>query len=279
MTNPPDSDPSNHTELDPPLLHILAKNLYSVGLAFLVFYLAAVILVLLPPQLFSPAWQLQAVKAVLTNAVVGLLGLAMVQLAAALSPASRWLLTRRDRLASLARLAVLGFLLVIPLQISAMSSLHSQLKSEQGRQERQREQGLSAYQRAITGATNVEDLQRRLQGVQGPTLTPADRRLPLPELKQVLLRGVEMVRRQSRAQRQAITPPSRNAMIREGAWVTISSLAMAAGFASLTSRWGHELSLFQHWQQGWLNLSSRTANRRPRKIVDADYIAQISDGE
>ena len=76
----------------------------------------------------------------------------------------------------------LGFLLLLPLQEFATWRGLSQGLQQDSARRADAERRSGAMLQAIQVATSVDDLQSRMQRLQGPTLTPADRALPLPQL-------------------------------------------------------------------------------------------------
>jgi hypothetical protein len=76
----------------------------------------------------------------------------------------------------------LGFLLLLPLQEFATWRGLSQGLQQDSARRADAEWRSGAMLQAIQVATSVDDLQSRMQRLQGPTLTPADRALPLPQL-------------------------------------------------------------------------------------------------
>ena len=76
----------------------------------------------------------------------------------------------------------LGFLLQLPLQEFATWRGLSQGLQQDSARRADAERRSGAMLQAIQVATSVDDLQSRMQRLQGPTLTPAARALPLPQL-------------------------------------------------------------------------------------------------
>lgn len=124
------------------------------------------------------------------------------------------------------------------------------------------ERRLVALRQAVAGATCNEEINQRMQRLQGPVLGPADIAQPLPLLKAQVAAVLDQAAQQIARERQA-TPPADPwrllpQLLRNG----IACLALALGFAALAVRPGAEVSLLQEWQGGWSGLSRSLRKRR-----------------
>jgi hypothetical protein len=77
---------------------------------------------MLPPRLLVSAWQLRAARTLIEAGPFALSGLVLLQLGARLDPANERLRLRWHRLGRLGVVAVLGFLLLVPLQAGLTES-------------------------------------------------------------------------------------------------------------------------------------------------------------
>ena len=80
-------------------------------------------------------------------------------------------------------LASLGYLLLLPLQISAGLGQQRAISSGQASRVNAAERQLAAIRKAVQQASSADDLSARLQRIQAPALAAADRLKPLPLLK------------------------------------------------------------------------------------------------
>ncbi len=85
--------------------------------------------------------------------------------------------------------AAFGFLLLIPLQVSATWRGVQDSTSKASLQQQQGQQAISALWQAISAATSHQDLQARLEKLQLPVAGQADLQVPFPQRRQKLLDG------------------------------------------------------------------------------------------
>jgi hypothetical protein len=222
----------------------------------------------LPLQLSDPAWQLRLYNSVVNASSLPLVGLALLHLAASLAPDNKSVVRRARLFARLAAPIALGFLLLIPLQ----AYLHWQQSDIEAsvslRQLERQERTLASLRQAVQQAGSAVDLQQRLKTLQGPELSPAERSLPLPQLRaqlNVSLDQADRVLQRQRAQLPAADPLKlRLLVLRNG----LACLALAIGFAALAQRRHSPVALLMEWQ----DLLEDTRHRRPwkRRSVQRD---------
>lgn len=223
---------------------------FQVGLlavCLLILYGLVVLASILPPRLLDPAWQLRFTNALVNNGFLALLGLALVHLAAYLDPANPHLQRRRDNFAALALAAVLGFLLLIPLQGYAVWRGIGNANSQQSSQLRQVTGRISAVRKAINSATSSQDLQRRLRGLQVPPLAAADLEQPLPVLRKSMLETLEQAEIRAGDQLRGVQPTGLWAIIQGSIRAVLSSLVLVVGFAAFGQRRDWSMTLLQSW--------------------------------
>jgi len=175
---PPSSEPSRSGT---PVL-LSAPGLSVVALVLFVLFGSLVAPVLIPLQLLNPAWQLHLAGALINSAAFPLLGLALLQIAVELGPHDPQLKNRARLCAQLAVAAALGFLLLLPLQTIAGLQTSRSLNNAQASRIQGAEAKLKALRQAVAGANSNEEINQRLQRLQGPVLGPADIPQPLPLL-------------------------------------------------------------------------------------------------
>lgn len=244
---------------DPDDLVLVGQRFWLVALALFICYGAAVLNVALPLQRLDSRWLETLIAALLSNGPLPLIGLALCHLAMALQPANRRLRHRVGRLRQLAVVAALGFLLLIPLQVSATwrgvqdSSTRASLQQQQG------QQAISALRQAISAATSHQDLQARLEALQLPVAGQADLRVPFPQRQQKLLDGLQQSERRLTASTASRQPLPLGALLQSSLRIAPTALALAWAFRAL-GRW-------------------RFSSGGPRPTADKAYLKAISAGK
>ncbi len=209
----------------------LALRLWFVALALLVMFAAAMLNAALPLRLLDPRWLQRLIQAVLTQGFLPLIALVLLHLAVVLNPGSSRV-RRRDRFSRLAKIAAVGFVLLIPLQLASTWGSLNLLTSDQ---QQQRIQGLAVVgqlRKAVGEATSHQDLERRLGSLNIPLLSKssaADLGLPYPQRQQKLLAGLTNSERQLTSVPTAAPIPWL-ALIESSLRVAPTALALAAGF-------------------------------------------------
>ncbi|MFM9100334.1 MAG: hypothetical protein ACKOPS_02930 [Cyanobium sp.] len=101
-----------------------------------------------------------------------------------------------------------------------------------------------------------------MQRLQGPTLTPADRALPLPQLRRQLEANLLAARRQLLDRVSGPSPNQVWAILSDGARLALSSLAFAIAFAAGAQRQPSPEPLLVEWSQAM----ARWKRWRPLKL-------------
>lgn len=272
-------DPS---QAQPPL-QLSGRNLSVVSLVLFTLFGTIVLGSTLPPAIASPLWQLRLSLALINAAPFPLAGLALLHLAAELDPEDP-VLQRRHRLcARLAVPAVLGLLLLLPLQTAAGLRQDRLSGSAQNARISKAETKLAALRQAVATATDNEQLNRQLQALKGPVLSPADLAQPLARLRSQV--GAALQEGEAQIQRERLSLPSRGPLgfLPDLLRNSVACVAEAIGFAALAFRPGQEVPLLDEWRQLWFNRSQGAAVRRQRRRpflqAEADYFETISQAE
>ena len=222
--------PSSERSSGSPLQLLSAPGLSVVAL---VLFASLVAGALCPLQLLNPLWQLRLAGSLINGAPFALLGLALLQIAVELGPHDP-LLQRRQRLCSqLAVAAALGFLLLVPLQGVAGLQQSRSTTSAQSSRISGAERRLVALRQAVASANSNQEVNQRLQRLQGPVLGPADLAQPLPLLKAQVAAVLDQAALQIARQRQAAPPTNPWRLLPELLRNGIACLALALGFAAL----------------------------------------------
>lgn len=240
----------------------MGTQLGLLAVCLLVLYGLVVLAAILPPRLLDPTWQLRFTNALINNGFLALLGLAVLHLAAYLDPANPYLVRRRDNFAALALAAVLGFLLLIPLQGYAVWRGISTANNQQNTQLREVTGRISAVREAITASSTSQDLQRRLQGLRVPPLSAADLAQPLPMLRKRMLETLERTEIRAGDQLRGIQPSGLWQIIQGSIRAVLSALVLVVGFASFSRRRGWSMTLLQSWQARFQRRRGTSGHKR-----------------
>ncbi|MEI6030950.1 MAG: HpsJ family protein [Synechococcaceae cyanobacterium ELA739] len=260
-----------------------APGLGVVALVLFVLFASLVAPALFPLQLLDPAWQLRFAGTLINSALFPLLGLALLQIAVELGPHDPRLKSRQKLCSQLSVAVALGFLLLLPLQTIAGLQTSRSLSTAQATRIQGAERRLVALRQAVASANSNEEINQRLQRLQGPVLGPADIAQPLPLLKAQVAAVLDQASLQIARERQATPPTNPWRLLPELLRNGIACLALALGFAALAVRHGSERSLLQEWQKGWSGLLKSLRQRRAASgsgsTSDAEYFRQIRGEE
>ena len=221
-----------------PLLHasatLLARQLRVFGLVLLVLYAANCLGDILPARILSPLWQIGATSSLVNNGGIAGTGLVLLHLAHHVGNDTGRALALRKTIARWAAVAALGFLLLIPLQIFAVTSGLINVQANLDQQVKQIDRQANVYRNAIRNAENTPQLQRRMQAISGPVPGPDDLNTPLPQVQKSLLRLVDLEANRLKANidRTSFRQESWT-MVEQSFRICISALALSLGFGVL----------------------------------------------
>ena len=258
---------------------VVAPALSSIGLGLLTLFGIAVIGQLFPLRLLFPAWQLRVAGVLIESGPLALIGLALLQLAAHLDPYDARLQDRWRQIGRLGVVAVLGFLLLVPLQLVAAGRSIQGMTSAQRSQQQRVDRNLTVMRQQIRAASSFQDLQQRIRDIQAPDLrVEADAlRQPFPQLQRSLLAGVDQSEQQLRRSFAGDTSGRIRAVLERSGRGVVSALVLALCFAATTPLWrDSEVSMLMAWQWQW----RRLWNRRPRQaaaLSNEEYLRQLSE--
>lgn len=265
---------------------MVAISVSAIALGLLILFGISVFSQLFPLRLLIPAWQLRVSGVLIERAPLALLGLGLLQLAAHLDPTNSRLNNRWHKLGRMGLVAVMGFLLLIPLQLVAAGRTLQGINQAQRLQERRIEQNLNLMRQQIQAATSFADLQRRIQQIQAPDLVVAADALnkSLPAFKGSLLASVDQSQRQlSRTPRQEASARIWT-VVEKSSRGLVSALVLALSFAAATPMWDKpEKSLLMSWKWNWSILWRKLLGKAKGKgkaataISDQEYVRQLID--
>ena len=140
-----------------------ADILQWVALALFIVFLAILLAAMLPLEILDSRWQVRVISALLGSASLPLIGVVLILLANYLDDGVSPFADKIGLFRRLAGFAAIGFLLLIPLQITAGSRLLNQQSGDEVGQ-------LKVLQRAadsIRSANNEADLKNALRQLPG----------------------------------------------------------------------------------------------------------------
>ncbi|MEB3199883.1 MAG: hypothetical protein VKK62_05075 [Synechococcaceae cyanobacterium] len=240
----------------------------SVGL--LAIYLSTVLPALLPTELLNPSWQLRVSSVLINNGPIALLGFLLMPLAAWIDPGSQRIARWTTRVQRLGLVAVLGFLLLLPLQAAAIvQGLHSANQSAiQARELSQRR--ISDVRREVLAATSTADLQQRLRRIRGLPLDLSRLQDPLPQLRQRFLVAIQILEGRLRNQPSGPDPRQVWQVIKEAVSSSVSAIVLSLAFAAGSKRSRASRSLLAEIPAGWEAQALRWRRWRERSRREGD---------
>lgn len=253
------------------------RSFSRLALVFVTLFVTLVAGTLFPLQPLDPAWQSRVIGSLVNSATLPLLAVGLTHLAVVLDPQDPRLQKRNQLFCRLATVAALGFLLLVPLQISAGLRLQQTSGSQQVQRLDQAQRKLDQFRTALNQATTSNDLSQRLQKLDGPALTPADLSLPLPVLKAQVTNVFNQAQNQINRERAVLPKPDPLQLLPQQLRGSVACLALAIGFAIFALRPGsEEIPVLDELLLGWQSLGARRQQRaRTQSIADADYIRQL----
>ena len=214
----------------------ITAQLVAIALALLAVFIATLLPQLLPPRLLDPQWQLTLCGVMAENGVLPLMALGLLFLATYLDPANLWVLAFRVGSSELAGLAAMGFLLLIPLQIFAVISSHSNLEFHQQKQRQTAQVRLDVLEQAIASAGSSDELNQLLQNLQAPPLPPSEQALPLSQLRPLLSQRLLQTRSLLQNKFSAPARVPQATLVLQVLRGVVSNLAYALAFAQFRRR-------------------------------------------
>jgi hypothetical protein len=213
---------------------LLARQLRVFGLVLLVLYATNCLGDILPPRILSPLWLIGVSSSLVNNGGIAGTGLVLLHLAHHVGTDTGRALALRKTIARWAAGAALGFLLLIPLQIFAVTSGLLNVQASLDQREKQIDRQADLFRIAIRNAETAPQLQRRMQAISGPVPGPDDLNTPLPQLQKSLLRLVdlEVTRLKGTIDRNSFVREA-SAMVEDTVRICISALALSLGFGVL----------------------------------------------
>ena len=157
------------------------------ALALFITYLILVAFDALPARLLDPAWMLNLALSLSGNMAIPLAALTFSHVAAWMTPMNNSIKARRNLFGSIARWAMLGFLLLIPLIGYATWAGSNAIKIQNQIQSDTAKKTSENLVKFIDQATSPGELQAGLIALNGPNIPNQSLNQPLPLLKKQAL--------------------------------------------------------------------------------------------
>ncbi len=258
--------------------------LSRIAIALLIVFAAVVISSILPPRILNPAWQLGFIAALINNGTLAVLGMVLIWISCVLNPGNGRLRARRDQFASLAAAVTIGYLLLIPLQISAA---WKGVNTADGARSSQLNVGLKRVQllrEAIQQARTTPELQQRLQALNGPALPPQELVKPIEVIRPQILTGLESAESRLRQQLGGLPVERLWQLVQESVRVVVSALAYAFGYAAAAFLPGRPQSLLDaamgRFKKPFRRMpAGGIASGRRSAVSSEDYLRELSREE
>lgn len=250
------------------------RSLSLLAYMFALLFATLVVAAILPFKPFDPLWQLRMCGALLRNASLALIAVALIELSAFLDPEDPVLEERQRRFSRIAAAACLGFLLLIPLQITASVTQLRSLSGSEGSRLRATEGKLIRLRQAVRSASSYEDLKAKFQVLQGPTLGPVSDALPLDRIKAQVNNSLDQSQSQITRKRAALNNISPVRLAPDLLRDSVASLLLAFGFALFGRLPDSEVSLIEAIQ---LRLHQRSVlrSRETAALEEEELLRQI----
>ncbi|MFM7266547.1 MAG: hypothetical protein ACKOZW_13340 [Cyanobium sp.] len=243
------------------------------GLALFGVFLSGLLGLLLTPRLLDPAWQLRLVELLIGSSPFALLGSCLLLLGACLEPRHSWIEAWWQRTRQLAWIACLGYLLLIPLQASALWQMGQRVEQPV----RQQIARLQTSLQAIEQSRSFPDLNQALRTLPGSPQLPSGVQLPLESVRSNASTGLRERLSQVESQQRIA---SRNRRVSEVLlWIRLAGIsAMLSGvFAAIAMRdelrgsWLQQLSVARSQRS-----RAQGHHSRSRGAAEAAYVEQLS---
>lgn len=207
--------------------------LQAISLALLAIFLVSVILRALPPRLLDPLWQVSLCTALLDMGGFALLAVVVLTIAQLLQPEDEQLRRLQVRITRFCGVAGMGYLLLIPLLLSALLLGYQQVEAQSQRKLGAIETMEQRLQRAVKSASSRTELLHTVQRINAPAL--GGFLLTDGPLEQQRSQAMELLRNTAataRREASVINPVGLQSMLLNNLRLVLLCLVFAFGFAS-----------------------------------------------
>jgi len=231
----------------------MARQLNRAGHGLLAVFLITLLSAAIPLRPLEPSWQLQWSNSLVNNGSIALLGVLLVALACWLNPEDGGLRRRHELLRRLCLIAVVAYLLVLPLQATALWRGINQRSVALQQRRQSAAQRLDAVAEVIEQAQTPAELQNGLRQIPGfPGLSDAVLKAPMPLLRQRLSASLEQARARLSGIDSQPNAQATRSLLQESFRIGLSALALAFAFAACAKgRDWHPTMLARTGGRGW----------------------------
>lgn len=221
----------------------LSRMVFNAGLALIVIFVSSVITQVLPVRFLDPQWQYRLASSLIENGTMALLGLIMVLIAGSIDGQRKAIRdgtealmevirfhNRVNAVRNLARIAAIGYLMLIPLLAFSVWRGYGMLKQENSTRRVQTSQTLKQIVNAVEASKSTDELVARMTAINAPPIPPPLLERPLPQLKSELINQVNSS--SYRLVNQFANPSSGQilSVLQANLRKIVSSLMLAVGF-------------------------------------------------
>ena len=261
----------------PGMLQDAGMLLALSGLALFGVFLSGLLGQLLTPRLLDPTWQLRLGELLIGSSPFALIGSCLLLLGACIDPQHSWIEGWWQRTRQLAWIACLGYLLLIPLQASALWQMGQRVE----RPVRQQIGRLQGSLQGIEQSRSFSELNQALRTLPGSPQLPPGVQQSLEQVRTNAGTGMRNRLSELESQQRIATQNRRISevllLIRLGG---ISAM-LSGVFAAIAMRdenrgsWLDQLSLVRHRRP----MRHQQHHSRNRGGADADYLERLSRDE
>jgi hypothetical protein len=207
--------------------------LRSAATALFGVFVVSVVLRVLPPRLLDPLWQVSFGTALLDMGGYALIGVAVLTIADLLEPGDPRLQRQLWQVTRLCRFAALGYLLLLPMLLSALARDYQHVEQLAQRRQLEVSQQELRLRQAITSAQTRPELLGVVQRINAPALGSflvSDAPLERQRLQaQVLLRDTAA---SAHRQAGAVSPSNLSSLLWNNLRLLLLALVFSFGFSS-----------------------------------------------
>jgi hypothetical protein len=210
----------------------LAEILMRLSGALFAIYAVCVVVDSLPIRLRAPEWHFIVASSLVNFVTIPLVAHALLQLAYYLTPTPR-IEKVLTQVGKASRLAVLGFLLLLPLLAYSSFQNANQVLEGNARQRKFTQRSVELISKAIQDSSSAQELQARMVSLQGPRIANDALKTPLPQLKQQVQAAVKQAAATIETQLRNPLSSEYLPLYKQYLRTALLALASAIGFSAL----------------------------------------------
>jgi hypothetical protein len=221
------------------------RSLGQLAIVLAILFATGIAGALFPLQPFNPLWQSRLIPALINYGTFPLIALALLRIATIFSPQDPLLKTRRILFEQIALVAAIGFLLLIPLQITSNLRLQMRNVTEQTQRIKEMDSRFAALRQAVDRATSSADLEARLRSLQFVEMSGTEFNKPLPQLRAEATAAFDRLQKQIAKQKANVPPANPLLLLPDLLRSSVALLALSTGYAAFGRRRHDDLSLLE----------------------------------